>query len=1045
MRERKGPIASFISSYCLFLSLLIPSGLSGGSPPGSIEGFVRDSETGEPLAGVSIRAPHTGCAAASNNDGSYSLEAVPEGSWSVEAHAPGYLSVLVNHVDVRAGTRTRVDFDLKGVLIDVLGIEIAPDPFDADGSTKQMFDSTAVRTLPCDNYREIIALGAGTTLFDDVSNAQYPVSVRGGRPSDDAVYVDGVNVGQYHESQNLLDVPEFGIEEIALVSGVPDAALGNAQSGVVSIATMEGRASYSGNLRFETDELMPAGSNYGFNRAEVSVGGPIPAPVKGLTFFFSGELTGRGDMHPRADGFRGRNEDISWLAERYSFSPEVREFLGHDLDITQLLQTARQASPAMPVLDIEDERMDGGDHPGRQIGNEGDETRILGKLAWHPRDGIALTGTILADRDQGLLFDPGMVFWDSFGNGVFKRKNTLGILGYSHAIRHSGDRSTVFQVRANVQRSTTIEGPRFNLNSYDEENFGKDLGFEDLTNIMNYRVGSIPIFLEDLRGSDIQSLQDIFDNSLFNFQPPRSVNGNNPFGIPVAGFLDADVGYYGLLRTTEENRTGVRLDVESQVTQVHRVRAGADLSFWEVDWYSNNLSSYTFLDYLYAEPQLESFYLEDRIRYRDLLIDLGLRVDSFHSGIEYPSVLGDQESGTRKPERKTVVAPRLSVSHGLSERVQVRAAYGTSYQIPEFPQLYSALHFDSRLQWNSNRFLGDPNLDLRKITTYELGITGILSDDWTLDLVGYHSDYDRDVAARYIQQNENMPFMRTFTNDAYGTAQGLDLALRKRFSSYLSADIAYSLLSSKSTDLDPTHFVENEGFFFGGDEPPVPPVGIVQTEFDQTHTIDLSLYARLPEDYRRGTAAGTLFRNTGFSLTLQAHSGRPYYTIDNNRNFTGVMERTKWFSVMNLRVTRDFSWGGLGYSVFADIRNLLGTSNLSALQQAAAFLPGIMNGVYQASGSPYSDGGTVKRAIDDLRISDPSLYTGPRITDINGDGSYDEFDLQEITRRLDFNGDGTVTVDEELAMRILAEGASDADPRHFDIPRLVRVGFEVRF
>lgn len=59
-------------------------------------------------------------------------------------------------------------------------------------------------------------------------------------------------------------------------------------------------------------------------------------------------------------------------------------------------------------------------------------------------------------------------------------------------------------------------------------------------------------------------------------------------------------------------------------------------------------------------------------------------------------------------------------------------------------------------------------------------------------------------------------------------------------------------------------------------------------------------------------------------------------------------------------------------------------------------------------------------------------------------GDYDD-DLAEITHRLNFNGDGEVSVDEELAMRILARGANEADPRNVGIPRLVRLGVEVRF
>jgi hypothetical protein len=131
--------------------------------------------------------------------------------------------------------------------------------------------------------------------------------------------------------------------------------------------------------------------------------------------------------------------------------------------------------------------------------------------------------------------------------------------------------------------------------------------------------------------------------------------------------------------------------------------------------------------------------------------------------------------------------------------------------------------------------------------------------------------------------------------------------------------------------------------------------------------------------------------------------------------------------------------------VFADVRNLFNNVNLSSWQTDVFSSAGITNGVYQTTGSPYSDGQTVERAIDDLGIDDPSLYTGPRRTDINNDGVFDEADDAMIIDHLDFNGDGSVSVDEELAMRLLARGANDATPFNFERPREVRLGFEMRF
>ena len=43
------------------------------------------------------------------------------------------------------------------------------------------------------------------------------------------------------------------------------------------------------------------------------------------------------------------------------------------------------------------------------------------------------------------------------------------------------------------------------------------------------------------------------------------------------------------------------------------------------------------------------------------------------------------------------------------------------------------------------------------------------------------------------------------------------------------------------------------------------------------------------------------------------------------------------------------------------------------------------------------------------------------------------------------DGDGSVTLEEELTLAILAQGSKDANPDNFDIPMLFRLGLEVQF
>jgi outer membrane receptor protein involved in Fe transport len=1040
-------------AFAFSLILTIPLGLQGQTT-GKVEGVVRDADTGAPLVGAQVTIEGTLLGNITNDDGYYFILNVPAGLRSVKAQLIGYQTVTVEDQRILAGQTQTVDFDLKSTVIELPGqvVQGERSPLVPRDNTvsKQRITVETTQAIPADNYRDIVTLQAGVVRFGDAGNSQFQISVRGGRTSENAVYVDGINVRRYQTDQNLLDVPEFGVEEIDVITGAAGSQFGDAQSGVINIVTREGGQDFSGQLRIETDEFNPSSSNYGYNRGQFSIGGPIPV-ADNLTFFFSSDVVGKGARRPRAAGFKGTTDDLFDVAARFSNADEVRQFLGHDLDLAAMMRTAERNNPALPILNLDSfrrARFGGTDYEGRLPGNQGDEFRIQGKIAYQPTRNVKLIGTYLEDRDQGLIFSRRRYFWTEERNRGYVNRNRLGIIGYDQTLSQSAERSTSIAFRGSYQRFERHTGDIFApFDSSKVANPGASLGYHDGQSILNFMFQDIPIFGEDLWATRPE------DAELFeNVTVATNSRADNPFGIQTT-FFDQNKGFTDVVFNGREDRANFRLDFDSQINRVHRLRAGAEVKAWQLQQYSSNLSSATFLDVYRAKPDMESFYIEDRLDYQDLVIDLGLRVDSFNAGVSYPSVFGDQDSPFIEPDRKTEVAPRLGVAHPVTERTQVRVSYGTKFQVPQFSNLYDGINIDVDQQGNTNAFFGNPDLGFRKTTSFEVGFTTLLSENWVLDLVGYNRDFDGNISARYLQQEGSTRFLRIFANADHGNVRGLDTTLRKRFSDYFSTDFTYTLLFSKSTGTDPEDFVRNEGRFVVGDEPPLPPIQPAPNDFDQTHTFNTQFNLQFPSDFREGTRLGSVLRNTGLYLTFQANSGRPYtrQALDNFEFIEDLnLSRRGWQSIANLRVTRDFSFAGLEYTAFADIRNLFDTDNLSANQLDVFSSAGVSNGVYQTTGSPFTDGKTISDALDFMGISTPDFYVSPNDpsrtpTDIDGDGDRDDDDRAEIIRRLDMDGDGQVTIEEELAMAILSIGAYDANPNNFDIPRLFRLGLEIKF
>ena len=80
---------------------------------GKIHGRITNSETGEPIPGISVIVGGTKIGAASNYEGNYFIINVPPGVYKLETYGVGYKKTLVELVKVYVDKSTKVDFELK--------------------------------------------------------------------------------------------------------------------------------------------------------------------------------------------------------------------------------------------------------------------------------------------------------------------------------------------------------------------------------------------------------------------------------------------------------------------------------------------------------------------------------------------------------------------------------------------------------------------------------------------------------------------------------------------------------------------------------------------------------------------------------------------------------------------------------------------------------------------------------------------------------------------------------------------------------------------
>jgi outer membrane receptor protein involved in Fe transport len=94
----------------LWALLLSASAL--GAQVGGIEGRVIDQETADPLPAVNVIVEGTSFGAASDLDGMYHIDRLPEGPYTITASMLSYSAISITDVEVREGEVTMLDFSL---------------------------------------------------------------------------------------------------------------------------------------------------------------------------------------------------------------------------------------------------------------------------------------------------------------------------------------------------------------------------------------------------------------------------------------------------------------------------------------------------------------------------------------------------------------------------------------------------------------------------------------------------------------------------------------------------------------------------------------------------------------------------------------------------------------------------------------------------------------------------------------------------------------------------------------------------------------------
>ena len=327
--------ALFVLGLVLLLTCSVASpGFSQGT--GKIAGKVTDAKTGEALGFANVVVLGTTLGAMALDDGSFVIEKVPVGVHSVRAMMMGFDLVTRTDVAVDAGKTTVVNFSLSSKIVKTLDeVKVTGERPDIDlesSTTKHTMDAKELTQLPVDSFQDAIALRSGVIAQGG------QLHFRGGRTGEVLYMVDGIPVRDPLVG-GAVDLATLALSESEILLGGLDAQYGNAQSGVVNISTKEGGSTFSGELRYLTDDYGAKDKTFN-NYDKISLGFGGPFFVKNITYFMSYEGTWE-DTYLKTTETRSRYKilDFVSLGDRQSNESKFQTKLAYRIGSSYKLTT----------------------------------------------------------------------------------------------------------------------------------------------------------------------------------------------------------------------------------------------------------------------------------------------------------------------------------------------------------------------------------------------------------------------------------------------------------------------------------------------------------------------------------------------------------------------------------------------------------------------------------------------------------------------------------------------------------------------------------
>ncbi len=253
-------------------------------------------------------------------------------------------------------------------------------------------------------------------------------------------------------------------------------------------------------------------------------------------------------------------------------------------------------------------------------------------------------------------------------------------------------------------------------------------------------------------------------------------------------------GYPQFRREVETKKYIIRADFNWQLGKAHNLKFGGEQTFYVFDL-SDRQQLFPRTPIINQEyerkPRDGAIFLQDKIEYKYLVVNAGLRFDYNHANAVMWEDIEDPTSEATDVGMKYQLSPRLGLSHPITDNAMLHFAYGHFFQTPP----YQIMYFNSGYVANPGDMpryglVGNPRVSPQRTTAYEVGVKYAIRDTYGIDVTLFSKDIKNLLATTEVRV---FPYdYIIYTNEDFGTVQGIDVTLKRDFVANFGFAINYT-------------------------------------------------------------------------------------------------------------------------------------------------------------------------------------------------------------------------------------------------------------